>query len=516
MSTSPDSSPAPRSARSNLRVLDGGPAAATREPPHSQEAEEHLLACCLLDGGDVITRALRARISKQAFYSAANGIIWDQLCALHTAGKPVDLVVLAEELKTTGQLDAVGGFAYLAQVTARVPTTMQAPYFIEKVRELAVLRAAITAGHKLIEESYSFTGGLLTFVEEQANRLQRVADAVRASDEDQAERIEANLQKTLRASAGLADKSRQLKTGLPSYDKACFPLDPENDHFLILLAAENSLGKSSLLRQMQLGWARTGHPGLTFSLEMTSRVWVELMAATECGVSRSYAVRGELPRDQRERFDDEVQAITELTKPGGPMQVCDEPLTVEQIIARATDYLRRVGVLHYVAIDILSELNSSRAQQNRLKRMDEVPLMARELKAWAKRHGVPVILLAHFNRGPSSDQRRPRKSDLRDSGTLENAADVILYLHRPHKLPNGEEQDERTPTPIMEFGALKNRTDSSLWDYIVFDKARTRFRDLTPAERDAITSGGGGQHQPRPVGPKPAPLSRAEILRQRG
>ncbi len=111
-----------------------------RTAPHSLEAEEYLLACCLLDGADVISRCLEARIRPESFYLAAHGIVFERLLDLYNRQTPVDVAVLAEDLKTIKQLDAVGGFAFLTQISSRIPTTAQAGYFIEKVRELHLLR----------------------------------------------------------------------------------------------------------------------------------------------------------------------------------------------------------------------------------------------------------------------------------------------------------------------------------------------------------------------------------------
>jgi replicative DNA helicase len=108
--------------------------AAGRAPPHSPEAEEHLLGCCLLDGSESIARCLELRLPPAAFYSPANRVIYEKICDIYQKSPPVDVAVLAEELKTSRQLDAIGGYAYLSQLSSRIPTTAQAQYFIDKVR----------------------------------------------------------------------------------------------------------------------------------------------------------------------------------------------------------------------------------------------------------------------------------------------------------------------------------------------------------------------------------------------
>lgn len=130
-----------------------------RALPHSIEAEEYLLSCCFLDGSETVSRCSEAKLSADTFYIPANRIIFEKLLELHNKGVPIDLQILAEELKTSRQLDAVGGYAYLSHISTRIPTTAQADYFIEKLRELEVLRDLILVSTRAAERCYSYEGG---------------------------------------------------------------------------------------------------------------------------------------------------------------------------------------------------------------------------------------------------------------------------------------------------------------------------------------------------------------------
>ena len=161
-----DDSPSP------FRRSEGAPTAfAGRVPPHSVEAEEYLLSCCLLDGADVISRCLEARIRPESFYLNTHGIIFERLLDLYNRQTPVDVAVLAEDLKTIRQFDAVGGYAFLTQVSSRIPTTAQAGYFIDKVRELHLLRELIKSATGAVEECYAFNGGIDEFVDQIEQRI---------------------------------------------------------------------------------------------------------------------------------------------------------------------------------------------------------------------------------------------------------------------------------------------------------------------------------------------------------
>ncbi|HZP59601.1 MAG TPA: DnaB-like helicase N-terminal domain-containing protein, partial [Opitutaceae bacterium] len=152
-----------------------------RAPPHSLEAEQYLLSCCLLDGSDTIARCLEARLSAAAFYSSPHRIIYEKLCEIYQKSPPVELAVLAEELKSAQQLEAVGGYAYLTQISSSIPTTAQAVYFLEKVRELHLLRELIKAATGAVEQCFNYQGGLAEFVDKVEQEIFSVTQA-RISD----------------------------------------------------------------------------------------------------------------------------------------------------------------------------------------------------------------------------------------------------------------------------------------------------------------------------------------------
>lgn len=144
--------------------------------PHSLEAEEYLVSCCLLDAADVLPRCIEARITPDSFYEPKHGIIYGHALNLHTRGLPVEISVVAEELKAARELDQIGGYGFLSQVTSRIPTTAQASYFIEKVREQALLRELIRTATGAVEDCYGFSGGIDEFI----GTISRKMEAVRS------------------------------------------------------------------------------------------------------------------------------------------------------------------------------------------------------------------------------------------------------------------------------------------------------------------------------------------------
>jgi hypothetical protein len=146
----------------------------SRPLPHSLEAEEYLLSSCLLDGADVISRCVDARIRPESFYDAKHGIIFERLLDLYNRQAPIDVSIVAEELKTARQLDQIGGYPFLTQVSSRIPTTAQAGYFIDKVREQSLLRDIIRSANGTLEDCYNFSGGIDEFAQRVATRIAAV------------------------------------------------------------------------------------------------------------------------------------------------------------------------------------------------------------------------------------------------------------------------------------------------------------------------------------------------------
>ena len=167
----------------SARAQDGGQRdnAPGRVLPHSIEAEEHLLSCCLLDGAEVLAKCIQANLRADSFYDPKHGIVFARLMDMLARGVPLELATVAEELRESRQLEQIGGYAFLVQVSSRAPTTAQAAYFIEKVREQAKLREIIRVGAALVEDCYGFSGGIDEFAAQSEARILDVTSTARRS-----------------------------------------------------------------------------------------------------------------------------------------------------------------------------------------------------------------------------------------------------------------------------------------------------------------------------------------------
>ncbi len=420
-----DASLSPSNRRAGGLAAAAAPTGA-RGMPHSVEAEEYLLSCCLLDGAETISRCLEAKLPPGAFYVPANQIIYEKLCEIYTERPPVDVAVLAEELKTSRQLDAVGGYAYLAQISGRIPTTAQAQYFVEKVRELHLLRELIKAATGAVENCMNFSGGLEEFIDKIEQDIFRVTQD-RISDSAQSMK-----EPTLEA-MNVINKMMMKKGELTGVTSGFKDLDSLTWGFqkaeMIVLAARPSMGKTSLALNFAEAAAmpKQGDPTavLIFSLEMSSAQLAMRMLCSRARVNMRQLREGLLPKN-----GEELQRLShvadEFTK--APIFLDDSShLSIMELRAKARRLHARKK-LGFIIVDYLQLLSPVDSQ---VPREQQVAEASRGLKALAKELDVPVLVLSQLNRSSEKENRAPRLADLRESGSIEQDADVVLMLTRP-------------------------------------------------------------------------------------
>jgi len=414
------------SARRQGGLVAPGNQAGVRGMPHSVEAEEYLLSCCLLDGSETIARCLEAKLPPAAFFVPANQVIYEKLCDIYQHRPPVDLAVLAEELKTARQLDAVGGYGYLLQISGRIPTTAQAQYFVEKVRELHLLRELIKAATGAVENCHNYTGGLEEFIDKIEQDIFRVTQD-RVSDS--AKPMKEPTHEAMNVITRMMMKKGELTgvtSGFKDLDALTWGFQRQE---MIVLAARPSIGKTSLALNFAEAAAlpKRGEPVpvLIFSLEMSASQLALRMLCSRARVNMKLLREGLLSKngDEQQRL---LQAADEFTK--APIFLDDSGhLSVMELRAKA----RRVHArrkLGFIIVDYLQLLSPVDSQAPREQQVAEA---SRGLKALAKELDLPVLVLSQLNRSSEKENRAPRLADLRESGSIEQDADVVIMLARP-------------------------------------------------------------------------------------
>jgi replicative DNA helicase len=399
-----------------------------RTLPHSLEAEEYLLSCCLLDGAEVVARCLEARIRPESFYDSKHGILFECLLDLYNRQVPIDISVVAEELRTGRQLEQIGGYAFLTQVSNRVPTTAQAGYFIEKVREQALLREIIHSATGAVEECYGFTGGIEEFVDQIEQKLfavtqNRVSESAKRMSEPTREAMNV-INKMMMKKGELTGVS----SGFKDLDSLLWGFQRTE---MIVLAARPSMGKTSLALNFAEAAAMPRKADvkpsrvLIFSMEMAAGQLALRMLCSRARVNMKLLRDGLLSKNGEEQ-NRLLEAADVFSK--SPIFIDDSSaLSIMQLRAKA----RRIHARHPLGFIVVDYLQLLSPTDPRVPREQQVAEASRGLKALAKELEVPVLVISQLNRSSEKDNRTPKLSDLRESGSIEQDADVVLMLARP-------------------------------------------------------------------------------------
>lgn len=449
-----------------------------RTLPHSLEAEEYLLSCCLLDGQDVIARATLAGVNPGSFYDPKHEIVYDCLLELYGKQRPIDISIVAEELKTAKKLDQVGGYAFLAQVSSRIPTTAQAGYFIEKVIEQAALRELITRGTSVVENCYNYSGGGVEPLIERASSW--VLGALPGAQKDVAswkETIAAVQQRVSNMADPNAPKEHTIPFGFGDLDRVFGSMQPGQ---LVILAARPSIGKSSLARQIAYyNAAKANNDTIFASLEVMGPSLAMNLAQTLSGISVRAIKPGIHPRD----LEDYKAAVAHLGELDRLQVMAASQIRIAALRARARFMRARNRPVRLAVVDYLQLLPDAEPSKGE-SRAFAVGRVSRGLKQFAIEENCAVLALSQLNRDSAKDGREPALHDLRESGDIEQDADKVIFLHRPQENPlSGLPQPESSlPDEVPSFFVnaiqAKGRDDGTGIVSLNFKRAITRFEQF--------------------------------------
>lgn len=390
-----------------------------RTPPHDLLAEQSALGGMMLSNDAVadVTEIVRGI----DFYLPNHEVIFEAVLALYSHGEPTDVIAVTDELTKSGQLGRAGGAEYLHTLTALVPTAANAGYYASIVAEKAVLRRLVEAGTRIVQMGYASEGEVTDLV----NNAQAEIYAVTGSTESEdyvplVEAIDTAVEE-IELARGRDGQLAGVPTGFADLDTLTNGLHGGQ---LIIVGARPAMGKSTLA----LDFARTASvkhklPTIFFSLEMgRSEIATRLLSA-ESSIPMHVLRKGNM--DERD--------WTKLASVRGeigdaPLFIDDSPnMTLVEIRAKCRKLSQRVG-LKMVVVDYLQLMTSGKKVESR---QQEVSEFSRALKLLAKELGIPIVALAQLNRGPEQRaDKKPALSDLRESGSLEQDADIVILLHR--------------------------------------------------------------------------------------
>jgi replicative DNA helicase len=393
-------------------------------PPHDLNAEQSVLGGMMLslDAIPDVTEVMQSA----DFYRPAHGLIYDAILRLFGAGEPTDAVAVSAELERHGELTRAGGAPYLHTLIAVVPTATNAGYYAEIVAEQAQLRGLVQAGAQITQLGYSGVSG--DDVNIIVDRAQGALDAV---TEGRAAHAGYTPLADLRPTELSLLDDVQAGRIPPGLSTGFYDLDALTGGYkggqLIVIAGRPGMGKSTLAVDTTRATSIRGRgTSVIFTLEMSrSELWRRILAAE----SKIRLTDLTTPSTLTPAHQDKIAASLDSIDAGGPLFIDDSAgLTVAQIRAKARRIKARHG-LDLIVVDYLQLMTCGRRVESR---QVEVSEMSRNLKLLAKELDVPVVALSQLNRGPEQRaDKRPMLSDLRESGALEQDADLVILLHRP-------------------------------------------------------------------------------------
>ncbi|WP_448213713.1 replicative DNA helicase [Colwellia sp. MEBiC06753] len=398
---------------------------ALKMPPHSLEAEQSVLGGLLLDN-ETYDR-VSERVVAQDFYSRGHRIIFETIGALIEEGGPVDLVTLTQALENDQKLEDVGGFVYIAEMIRNTPSAANITAYATIVRERAVTREMISVANEIAEAGYDTQGRnsaeLLDFAE---TKVFQIAEA-RANKSEGPENIHTVLEKTVDRIEKLYQQPHDgvtgVSTGFADLDKMTAGLQPSD---LIIVAARPSMGKTTFAMNLAEHAAMNeDKPALIFSLEMPSEQIMMRMLASLGRIDQTKIRTGQLDDEDWARLSTTMGTMIEQ----GKMFIDDAAgLTPTEVRSRARRIARDHGGLSMIMVDYLQLMRAPQFADNRTLEIAEI---SRSLKALAKELQIPVVALSQLNRSlEQRSDKRPVNSDLRESGSIEQDADLIMFIYR--------------------------------------------------------------------------------------
>jgi replicative DNA helicase len=435
-----------------------------RMPPHDVAAEQCVLGGMLLSK-DAISDVIEV-IRPADHYRPAHQIVHEAILDLYARGEPADAITVANELSRSGDLQRIGGAPYLHTLIASVPTAANAGYYARIVRERAILRRLVEAGTRIVQMGYTGDADADDLVDRAQAEVYAVTDRRIAEDYHSLSEIMPGALDEIESIGSRGGQMTGVPTGFADLDALTNGLHPGQ---MVVIAARPAVGKSALaLDFARSATIRHSLPTVLFSLEMGRNEITMRLLAAEAKVPMNLMRTGQLSDDDWNRLARRMSEVADA-----PLFIDDSPnMSLMEIRAKCRR-LRQRHDLKMVVIDYLQLMSSPKRVESR---QQEVSEMSRSLKLLAKELEVPVVALSQLNRGPEQRQdKKPMLSDLRESGSIEQDADVVILLHREDAY-----EKESPRAGEADLIVAKHRNGPTATVTVAFQGHYSRFVDMAP------------------------------------
>lgn len=450
-----------------------------RVPPHSEDAERGILGSMMVDAARAVDLAIEREIRREAFYIPAHQHIFQVIVDLHDGGRPVDLLTVGQRMRDLGILEGVGGMLYLEGLMDATPTSAALDYYIDIVRQKFILRRVIDASREAVEACYRAEETADLILDRSEQNLFDIADNQRRTVvpwKDAITETMQHIEQIFQNKSGITG----VPTGYIDIDRLTGGFQPSD---MIIIAARPSMGKTSLAMNIAeyvaMGEVSDHQPRSVaiFSLEMPREALVKRMLCSRANIASDRLRKGILTGDMHNRL---CQAAADLQR--AKIFVDDSAgLEVVELRARARR-LKKQYDIQLIVIDYLQMLNFS--VKSGEGRQRETAAISASLKAMAKELKIPVVVLSQLSRAPETRDKTavPKLSDLRDSGSIEQDADVVMLLRRPCKYKDDTEAGDKT-LAIVDIAKHRNGPTGEI--RLNFIDETTRFANRLETDQAA-------------------------------
>lgn len=441
---------------------------ASRVPPHNLELERTVLGALILE------RSAFAQIDevlvKDCFYDPKNAMIFEAIQQLTLEDSPVDTQTVVEKLKLNGTLRSVGGMGYIATLASIVNSTADLPYHARILYDKMVQRNLISFGNRVIQNSFDEEIGVGDLLQDSEQELFNIAQGINSNEMKTIKELLPNTLQEIRNAAERKDGMSGVNTGFRDLDEITFGWQPTD---LVILAARPAMGKTAFALSMALNMAMDYKvPVAFFSLEMGEDQLTKRLISMHTSIPNEDIKRGTLTDEQMHTLFYGLGPMEEA-----PIIIDDTAsISIFDLRSRVRRLVRKYGV-RVIFIDYLQLMTAS-GLKNNANREQEVSTISRSLKQLAKELGITVIALSQLNRElekRNKEGRRPQLSDLRESGAIEQDADMVIFIHRPEYYGILTDENNRDMRGLAQIIIAKHRNGRVGDVYLRFEGDLIRF-----------------------------------------
>lgn len=470
--------------RSSNDVLEELNTLLGKVPPQSPELEKAVLGAILIQSSAIYD--ITNIIQPHSFYIPAHQTIYAAMRSLMQAEKPIDTITVSEELSSKNQLEEVGGLPYLIELTELIGTAAHLEYHARIVQQKYIQRELIKASTEIQKLSYDETKDVDELISFAESEIFKISEGMVKKELVKIGDVMEAAKKSIEKAAESKGSYRGVPSGFTDLDRLTSGWQPSD---LIIVAARPSMGKTAFVLSMARNMAvEYQKPVVFFSLEMSSLQLVNRLIAAEIEISGEKIRNGDLTEDEWQCFESRLHRLG-----SAPLYIDDTPaISVFELRAKCRRQARSKEGLGIIIIDYLQLMTSG--VDSKGSREQEVSNISRSLKAIAKELNVPIIALSQLNRSVEtrSNDKRPQLSDLRESGAIEQDADIVAFIHRPEYYGINQDENGMPTAGLAEIILAKHRNGAVCDIKLRFLKDQARFADMDADENSTAANPMGG------------------------